>query len=289
MPRCGPATTPGSDVAPNEQQSAAWNGPEADHYVEQADRYDLQLRPVTEAMLRRAAVTTADEVLDVGCGTGATTLAVARRAARVVGLDISAPLVEVARCRAAEASIDVELVVADAQTHRFDGGFDVVVSQLGLMFFDDPVVAFANLRSALRPGGRLAFTSWRPLEDNEWLLVLARARPEPLPRLGGLAAGPGMFALQDLDEITGLLESAGFADVVVDPLAVDLLLGGGGSLDDAVQFLLDTGIGRGLLGDLAPEARPSAVGAVRAALAQRYEDGSGVRIGAATWLVTARA
>src|SRR5437016_7546574 len=161
----------------NERQAEAWNGPESAHFVAHADRYDRQLEPFTQALLERAGRGTNEVVLDVGCGSGATTLAAAATAERVVGVDLSQPLVEVARRRAQAATIgNVEFVIADAQTHDFAAAtFDVLISQFGLMFFDDPVRAFTNIRRSLRAGGRAAFVSWQHLHANEWLMLIGDA------------------------------------------------------------------------------------------------------------------
>lgn len=281
-------------MTPNQQQVEAWNGGESTHYVDHADRYDRQLAPFTDALLDRARLEPHHAVLDVGCGCGATTLAAARVAGRVLGVDLSAPLLDVARSRARAASLDrAEFVVTDAQTHDVgDGAFDVVISQFGLMFFDDVVAAFTNLRRALRPGGHLVAVTWQELDANEWLTVVARvvAAHVALPRFGGLGGGPGMFALQDPTETTDLLRSVGFDDIAVEPLTPEIVLGGGGTLDESIDFLLGTGMVRGLLGRIeAPEEREAATDAVRAELTERYQPATGIRLGAAGWLVSAAA
>lgn len=276
----------------NQQQSEAWNGGEAVHYVDHAGRYDQQLSPFADAMLERAGLEAPHAVLDIGCGCGVTTFIAARRARAALGVDISAPLLEVAAGRARAATLDnAEFLVADAQTHAFaEGTFDVLISQFGLMFFDDPVAAFSNLRRALAPGGRVAFVSWQGLAANEWVTIVgdAVARHVALPELGGLAGGPGMFALKDPDETTGLLDAAGLTRIEVEALSPNILLGGGGTLDESADFLLGTGIARGLLSRLEPEARAAATAEVRASLADRYEPGVGVRLGTGGWLVSAR-
>jgi len=277
-------------MTPNQRQTEAWNGAESVHYVDHADRYDHQLAPFTAAMLDRARLAPHERVLDVGCGSGAATLTAARLTDRVLGVDISEPLLEVAAARARSAAVDnVEFVRADAQTHPFEGGFDVLVSQFGLMFFDDPVAAFTNLRRALAPGGRAVFVCWQALEANEWLMPIRRALPQrvDVPPLGGLTAGPGMFALNDPDEIATLLDAAGFAGVEIEPITPTLLLGGGGTFDDSVDFLLSMGIVRGLLGQVDDGSRSEVIDAVRDALAARYTDGVGIRLGAGGWLVWA--
>ena len=277
----------------NERQAEAWNGPESAHFVDHADRYDRQLEPFTQALLERAGSVADRVVLDVGCGSGATTLAAAATAERVVGVDLSQPLLEVARRRAQAAKIgNVEFVIADAQTHDFAAAtFDVLISQFGLMFFDDPVRAFTNIRRSLRAGGRAAFVSWQHLHANEWLMLIGDAvsRHAELPEFGTQARGPGMFALCQPDEITTLMGDAGFDHVRCDSYTPTIVLGGGGNLDDSIDFLLGMGMPRGLLSFVDPSARDDVLRTVHAKLVDRYEEGVGIRLGAAAWVVTAQA
>ena len=277
----------------NQQQAEAWNGGESVHYVDHADRYDRQLQPFTDALLDLAGLSAHHRVLDVGCGCGATTLAAARRARAVTGVDLSTSLLEIAADRARAMSLDnARFLVADAQTHRFaECSVDRVISQFGVMFFDDPLSAFANLRRALVPGGAAVFVCWRALEANEWLTVVgdAVAAHVALPALGGQARGPGMFSLQDPEEGTALLEAAGFGRVEFEPVSPEILLGGGGTREESTDFLLGMGMVRGLLERVGPDARPAVLDAVRSSLADRHEPGVGVRLGAGAWMVTATA
>jgi SAM-dependent methyltransferase len=277
----------------NQRQAEAWNGPEAAHFVQHADRYDRQLEPFTQALLERARSEEHPVVLDVGCGSGALTLAAAANAQRAVGIDLSEPLVKLARRRAQALMVEnADFLIADAQTEGFTaGGFDLLISQFGLMFFDDPVGALNNIRGALSTGARAGFMTWQGLDANEWLRLIADAvgRHAELPEFGGLSRGPGMFALADPDEITTLLDAAGFEDVACDSCTPTIVIGGGGSLDDSVDFLLDTGMARGLLGFVGGDAREDVLRTVREALTDRYEEGAGLGLGAAAWLVTARA
>ncbi len=145
----------------NQRQAEAWNGSESVHYVDHADRYDRQLAPFVDVLFERVQLEAHQAVLDIGCGCGVTTLTAARSVRTALGVDLSQPLLEIAASRARAASIDnVEFVVADAQTYAFaESAFDLVISQFGLMFFDDPVSAFTNLRRALMPDGRAVFVS----------------------------------------------------------------------------------------------------------------------------------
>jgi ubiquinone/menaquinone biosynthesis C-methylase UbiE len=277
----------------NERQAEAWNGPEAAHFVDHADRYERQLEPFTQALLEQAEPDVDRVILDVGCGSGTTTLAAAASAERVVGVDLSQPLVELARRRAQAARINnAEFFIADAQTHDFVAGtFDLLISQFGLMFFDDPVQAFTNIRRALSAGGRAAFVCWQGLHANEWLMLIGDAvsRHVELPEFGGLTRGPGMFALSQPDEITTLLGAAGFDHVECDSYTPTIVLGGGANLDDSVEFLLGGGMPRGLLGFVDPSDRDDVLRTVQAELAHRYEEGVGIRLRSAVWVVTAKA
>ena len=279
-------------MSPNRGQVEAWNGGESVHYVSHADRYDRQLANFTTALLEQAAISEDDTVLDIGSGCGVTTLQAAANAQRVLGLDISHPLVEIAGQRAASAGVDnAEFVVADAQTHGFaDGEFTVVISQFGLMFFDDPERAFANLRRALVSVGRLSFVCWQGLEANEWLMVVGRAVAKhcELPELGGRAGGPGMFSFERPDETIALLDVTGFTQVDVEPITTTILLAGGGTVDESLEFLLGMGMVRGLINRLDGDAREQAVEQIRATLAERYETNVGVTLGAAGHLVSAQ-
>ena len=276
----------------NQGQVEAWNGGESVHYVDHADRYDRQLQPFADALLARADVQPYQAVLDIGCGCGVTTLAAASRARSALGVDISNPLIAVARQRAREQSVDnVDFTVADAQTHPFPADtFDLVISQFGLMFFDDPVTAFSNLRRSLAPRGRISFIAWQGLGANEWVCAVgdAVAQHVELPTLGGLAGGPGMFAHQEPDEVASLLGSAGFTAFEVESVTPDILIAGGGTVDEAVSFMLGMGIVKGLLGRLDDDARADAIAAVSSTLANHNDRGTGVSIGAAGWLYSAR-
>ena len=179
-------------------------------------------------------------------------------------------------------------MAGDVQTFPFPArGYDVAVSRFGVMFFDDPEAAFLNVACALASGGRLAYVCWQDLLANPFIAVpgLALAEHVPLPDLGP-PGSPGMFALADPACIRFLLAAAGLAEVVVKPLAEEILLGGRGTLDDAVEFLRQGGMGRAMLNGADEAARDRAVASVRDALAP-YVTAEGVRIGAAAWVVTA--
>jgi len=275
----------------NAEQRAAWNGESGQRWVADADRRDRVLVPVADALLAAAGLRPGDRVLDVGCGCGATTLSAADRVAPgggVTGLDLSGPMLEVARCRAADQGHDdVELIQGDAQTHSLPaGGFSVAISRFGNMFFDDPVAAFANVARALAAGGRLCLATWRPLEANDWLTVPGAALLEygTMPETA-TAGGPGMFSLSEPDAVTTILRGAGYTDLHFDPVTVTLPLGGDAA--DATDYLAGTGLGRAVLETVPDDERPAALDAVRAVL-DDHADATGVHLGAGVWIVTAR-
>jgi len=184
---------------------------------------------VSAFVLDAAALAPGERVLDVGCGGGRTTLAAALAVGvdgTVVGADISAPLSELATRRAREAgAANVTFRVVDMQADTVDGeAFDVVLSQFGVMFFEEPITAFGNVRAHLKPGGRLAFACWQSAERNPWFFASAIAQflpPPPAPGPGKAPTGP--FALADPAQTSGILLSAGFDDIrwTAHELAVD--------------------------------------------------------------------
>ena len=275
--------------ARNAEMAGAWNGEQGADWAARADRFDAASAAFDPVLLDAAAVGGTDRVLDVGCGAGVSTRAAARVAVdgHATGIDVSAPLLAEARRRSAAAGLtNTTFVQGDAQVHPFEpASFDVLVSRFGVMFFADPVAAFANLARALRSGGRLAVLSWQPLARNEWLLELRRplAAGRPLPEPPGDAPGP--FGLSDPDRVRRVLAAAGFeaVDVTEVPRVVRL----GADAEDAFDFVAGLGMTRGLLGGLDDDVRRAALDELRATLAEHATPG-GVLLGAAAWLVTAQ-
>ena len=267
----------------NEEMTALWNGAAGQAWVDAQAVLDDMFRPFEDVLLD--AVPAGARVLDVGCGTGATTLAIAARAA-AVGVDLSAPMIELARARAARGGSSATFVCADAQTHAFEAAaFDRVVSRFGVMFFDDPVGAFANLRRATRDGGGARAIAWRTAVENPFMTAAERAAapflPEqPLRRLDG----PGQFAFADPDRVRQILGDAGWRDV--EPRSIDVTCAlPAHELDRYITRLGP--LGR-VLGELAEPTRTQIIAAVRAAF-EPYVHGPEVRYVAACWQIDARA
>ena len=247
-------------------------------------------RPVGEAVAARSGAAPGDRVLDVGCGAGATTLDMARQVGPTggcTGVDVSGALLDVARRRtAAEAVTNADFIQADAQVHDFgDGVFDGIISRYGVMFFDDPDAAFANLRRSLRPGGRLTFACWRGPDENPLskapLEAAAPFLPEPvsIPR-----QGPGRFAFADQDFVRGILDRSGWRDVAIEPLDRDTPL----SLAELQTLSLRMGVLGPVLPTLPEATRAKVRQAVGERLAREARTDGVVEMTAACWLVTAR-
>ncbi|MGH9138144.1 MAG: class I SAM-dependent methyltransferase [Acidimicrobiales bacterium] len=273
----------------NVEQAQEWDTTEGEHWVAHQERYDAMLAPFLDPLLDAAGLTRDATALDVGCGCGVTTRAAAKRAAAgaAVGVDLSGPMLALARQLAAEEGLgNVSYEQADAQVHPFEpAGFDAVISRFGVMFFADPVAAFANIRTALRPAGRLVFTCWRPAVDNEWIMVPAGAALQhvPLPDLGD-DSQPGPFTLGRRERIAEVLDAAGFEAVSVDPVDAPLRLGA--DAEDTVEFIRGTSLAQELIGQVAPDVAQRALAAIADALGA-FEADAGVVLGSAAWLVIA--
>lgn len=265
-----------------------WNEEGGDQWVREMDHYDTMLAPCGRRVLDAAMLAPGERVLDVGCGTGAMILDAARAlepAGRAVGIDLSAPMLEAARRRAKEAGLDVEFLQADAQTTTFSELFNAVISRFGVMFFDDPSAAFANIDRALRPGGRVAFACWQEMLSNEWVRVPALTAVEyvGVPDLPPPGA-PGPFSLADPDLVRELLTGAGLTDLEIDAASDPLNLGS--SVDEVVAILETDTLGRRLFAEKDPVAVRQALEAIRVAL-EPYASADGVVLGGAYWVVTA--
>jgi len=272
------------------QQLAFWNGPAVARWITKQEQMDAALAPIGDAAIELAAVRAGERVLDIGCGSGATSMALARLvgpAGHVTGLDVSAPMIDLARKRSAGIA-NVDWLLADAAAEKFPPqSIDLMFSRFGVMFFGDPVAAFANLRRALKPGGRLVFACWRPLNENPWMLVPLQAVQTlvaPLPRPG--PNDPGPFAFGDRERVTHILTAAGYATPRYSRLDLPMTLGR--NLDEATEQATSMGAASRAL-----EGQPEAVlkaarTAVRSAL-EPYLASGGVALPGAVWLVASQA
>ncbi|SCK59895.1 Methylase involved in ubiquinone/menaquinone biosynthesis [Streptomyces sp. SceaMP-e96] len=286
----GGTPLPDEIAADNAEQGGAWNGDDGRYWVQHRERQEARYRRLTPHLMAAAGIQADSRVLDIGCGSGGTSLEAARAAAEgaVLGVDVSAPMLAEARKQAAGSGLpQVTFERGDAQVHLFeDGAFDIAISRFGVMFFADPEAAFANIARALRPGGQLAFLCWRSVRDNPYLTVPmgAIAPYVQLPELEAPGA-PGPFSLVDTDRIEKLLDSAGFDEITIS--AVDEPMWMGTDPDDVVAYQLGIPASRAMLAEASAEARAKTETALRDALAE-HQGPDGVTLGSAAWLVTAR-
>lgn len=274
----------------NAAQSEAWNGETGQHWVQYRDRREAQLGNFSPHLFAALDISPDARVLDVGCGCGGTTLQAARRAAegRVLGVDLSGPmLAEARRLAAAEDITNVAFEQADAQVHPFaPGGFDALLSRFGVMFFADLPAAFANLARALRPGGRLAFVCWQPLDVSDYFALPRRVISAyvDLPQVDA-PGKPGPFTLAEPAAVRSLLAAAGFDAIDVTAVTEPMWLGA--DLEDAVAHHLDTPVNRAAFAEVEQETRDLAAVSLRNAL-HAYVTPRGVELDGSAWLVTAR-
>lgn len=269
------------------EQAAHWNGPGGQGWLKAQARLDHSLVEIGRRVLALADAQPGETVIDVGCGPGGTTAALANSVGsegHVLGVDISQPLIDAALTRRLS---NATFVVADAGTYPFDAASaDLVFSRFGVMFFADPVAAFTNLRRALRPSGRLAFVCWRAPRENPWSLAPVKAAAPflpPLPRPG--PEDPGQFAFADPARVERILKGAGFTGLAIEPLDVQMWMGG--DVADVV-----TSAGRfGPLARAFADADPAAVAKAKAAIVEvltPHATRDGVSLPGGCWLVSAK-
>jgi SAM-dependent methyltransferase len=275
---------------PNSAQIAFWNGPGGQRWLSRQQTQDELLAPVAEMLLDRAGARVGEVVLDIGCGCGATSIALAGLVApggRVLGIDVSSPMLERAR-QLAPKGLPVDFALADATIYPFEPGrADLLCSRFGVMFFADPAQSFANMRCGLRRGARLAFACWREPRENPWLLLPLQEAYRHVPRLPEVGPeDPGPFSFAAERRVRDILERAGFGAIQFEPIDLSFDLANGRGLDAAVDAALGIGpVGRALDGQ--PTAlRAAAAESIRTALAQ-CQVADAVPLPGALWIVTA--
>jgi len=282
----------------NAAQVQRWNGPSGRYWIEHRERHLAEHQRLTPHLFQAAAISPGERVLDVGCGCGTTTISaaqaargtgadgfdVARLGGVAVGLDLSGPMLDVARQLATEAgTANVRFVRGDAQACPLrQNSCDVLISNFGIMFFDDPAAAFASIAAILRPGGRLAFLCWRDDTENEVFAIPLRAInacsqwPDP--------AADDLFA--DPRRMRELLSRTGWHEIAITPVTEQAWIGS--DVDDVMAYI------RGMprISDLiAGLDDPAAAERALTAVAEQYaarQTPDGVWVRAAAWLVTAR-
>ena len=275
--------------SPNAQQIEFWNGAVAERWVALQERLDLNMHAITDAAIPFAAPSPGERVLDIGCGCGTTTLLLAFAVApegTASGVDISAPMLALARARAKAQNANVTFVEADATVHEFQPVFDLVFSRFGVMFFADPVAAFANIRKGLAPGGRLAFVCWRSMKENAWATAPLMAAKDLLPPQEPVDPfAPGPFAFAEKDRLAAILRDAGWSSVRIE--SHDCRMNLGATLEEASAFALDVGPLARAARELDDVTRTKIREAVTVAL-EPFRSPAGITPPATCWFVGAR-
>lgn len=272
-----------------DDQMASWNSRRGHAWVEAQESLDRVFKPFEDLLVEAVEARSARSVLDIGCGTGSTTLAIARALGangRALGVDISEPMIAAARARAERQTPRPAFVLADAQTYAFEpGSFDTIVSRFGVMFFADSVAAFANLRRAASNGAELRFIVWRSCADNPFMTTAERAAAPLLPAMPARDPdAPGQFAFADASRVREILTRSGWSEIEIRPLDVTCtfpeieLMGYFTRLGPLGQVLHQTD----------ERTRQRVIEAVRAAF-EPFVHGPEVRFNAACWLAVARA
>jgi ubiquinone/menaquinone biosynthesis C-methylase UbiE len=281
--------------AGNQQQISDWNGPVGSRWLTYNDWLDERTAAYGEAAFAAATPQPGESVLDIGCGAGATSLELARAVGaggRVIGVDVSEPLIGRARERAQASGLPVEFRLADASAPLFaPHSFDLLFSRFGVMFFDDPIAAFTELRKTLKPGGRIAFACWQEPAKNDWYVL-------PLNAIAGIIApevvdtnAPGPFAFSDPHRVERILTEAGFAQIELQAFEAPFYYGRGETreamVEDALQQVFRVGPIQRLLAAQSDGLRERAAVAIRAKLADLASE-RGIAVSGATWTARAR-
>lgn len=283
-------TPPATDER-NAAEIAYWNGPGGERWLNQQQRHDKLLAGVAEILLERSGASAGEFVLDIGCGCGATSIALAHRVAptgRVLGADVSSPMLERAR-QLVPKGLPVDFVLTDATVYPFEHGrADLLCSRFGVMFFADPVRSFVNIRHGLRRGARLSFVCWREPRRNSWLMLPLQEAYRHVPRLPEVGPeDPGPFSFASEHRVRSILERAGFDAIEFEPIDMSFDLALGQGLDAAVDTALHIGPTSRALDGQPPALRAAVAGSIREAL-ERYEVGNTMPLPGAIWLVAAR-
>jgi len=276
----------------NADQIAYWNGPGGQRWADRQQAQDILLKPIADTLIDRAKPKAGERIIDVGCGSGATSIAFAQQvgsSGHVFGIDISGPML--ARARAsAPRELPVDFALADATIYPFDpASFDLLASRFGVMFFAEPSRSFANMRKALRPSGRLAFACWREPCENPFFMAPLQAVYKHVPKLPQQGPeDPGPFSFASEARVHRILGEAGFTEIAMEPhnLALDVAIGRG--LEAAVQGALEIGPASRALEGQPADVRAAATNSIREVLST-FARGETVPLPASIWIVTARA
>lgn len=274
----------------NTRQIAEWNGAAGDSWWANYQRFDRMLRPFSDALMVAAHVQAGEKVLEIGCGAGTLAIEMARTSADVTAVDVSQGLIDLARNRQKDAGLSIDFHLGDASHMAFSPEFDLLFSHLGVMFFDDPAAAFANMRGALKAEGRLACLAWRSTGENEAAALPEAALAPDLTAPVRPPEAPGPFSFGDRDRIQRILTEAGFKEIAIEPFDAVLLFGEGEDRDAALDDALDMAYHIGPLRRWLVDADEAVKARVHQRLRQLFTSHitpKGVELKGAAWIITA--
>ena len=270
---------------PNEDQKEYWNDSAGEQWVAEQVVMDAMLVKVTEALMASAAPKSGERVLDIGCGTGETSVIAAEAGAQVTGVDVSEPMLALAQKRLGDRG---ETILADASEYRDENGFDLIMSRFGVMFFDDPEGAFSNINANLKLGGRMCLACWRAPQENDWVILPMMAVKPFMPETPEQDLhAPGPFALADPERLNGILEAAGFNDIKIEPVDIEMVLADGGGVDQSLHFLTKIGPTAKAMTEMDDATKAKMHAALREVLLP-YDVNGRVALKGAIWIVQAK-
>lgn len=279
-----------TETKANAAQIDFWNSAAGEHWVKSQESMDKTLAGFGDLAIKALNLESGAHILDIGCGCGGTSLSLASANLQgtVTGVDISAPMLARSAQRKAELELDnVKFLQADAATYSFDSQYyDAVFSRFGVMFFDNPVNAFKNIRTGLKAGAKLSFVCWRPALENQWMMVPMMAALEHIERPELPAANaPGPFAFGDSDYTSTILKKAGFSNVSMEPMNLPMVFSIAENTSLGQQFAEMGPVGRLIVA--APEEQKNRiVDSITQAL-QIHIKGNNVEMEGSVWLVAA--
>nr|WP_070959243.1 class I SAM-dependent methyltransferase [Hyphomonas sp. Mor2] len=271
-------------------QREHWNGAAGQKWVDYSDLLDALLAPLSQKLLDNAVVQEGEKILDVGCGAGELTLAATQLSGNQIGstgIDISMPLIEAAKLRARALNSPVQFELVDAAAYAAPHKFDLAISRLGVMFFDEPIRAFANIRRQVKAGGGFSFVSWQPVRANQWLMEPLQAVLHLLKEKPGASdpTAPGPFSLSQIDHIATLLSRSGWQNASIEPLETRLTLPGK-TLEESARLMIELGpIARFI--NSQNLALDPIIEAVSETLARHRANDGSISMRSACWLVSA--
>ncbi len=273
----------------DDEQAALWNGPAGSAWVETQDLLDHLFKPFEDLLVEAITARSGGRLLDVGCGTGSTTLAMARRFAAkdcCTGIDISAPMIAAARSRAEREGTPAAFICANAQDYAFEPAlFDGIISRFGVMFFNDPVRAFANLRCSAKEGAELRLIAWRSADQNPFMTEAERAAAPLLPMLPARTSNaPGQFAFASSDRVHAILEQSNWSQITIRPVDIECSM----PEEDLIRYLTQLGPVGMVLQQVDQMTRARTLETIRPVF-DRYVHGAEVRFTAACWMISAQA